>query len=314
MKTTDFRGSQGHPKPHKKMIVRKVIRRSKKFPNFLSIYSQERNFEKMKIPTAFIASIGKVLPDKVILRSWLGRVWHVEVNKEENGVFFLNGWKELVKDNSVEHEDLLVFRYNGDNIFDFSLFGKSKCEKEECEEMEERVPEMEGAERVPEEGEEEDDDNSDHDYGYDVEEEKPFRKRRCREKKGGFRADAGFKAEGSYGKNNTVKTAELKPEKYVHSENPYFITRVRIWMEHLLHIPKDWMKEQKIAIRGKVTYLSPEGRQWPGKVILWNNGRTWIDGWGDFCKANRIRQDDCCICELMQDHRGNILQVHIVRV
>ncbi|KAF5727231.1 putative B3 domain-containing protein [Tripterygium wilfordii] len=317
------------------MNVCENIRSYEKFPTFFKVYLLEHSSERMKIPNAFIARIGLVLPEKVILRFPPGRTWHVKVIEVENEFFFGKGWKEFVKDNNVEHEDFLFFKYNGRNMFDFKLFGKSGTEKLERDEVEEMVIEEEEKEEV----EEEDcDDESDHDYDYNEEEEEDTEeekvemeeeedneeeeakssRKRSKEMIGEFKAHIGLNSGAGFRENTTVKTEEIDEsepelEGYAHLRNPYFVTKVRMWNENLLLVPHDWMRKHKITLRGKVTYLGPQGRQRSGTVVEWTDGRRWINGWGDFCKANNIRLNDSCICELLPEQRGNVLRVHIVQ-
>ncbi|XP_038682300.1 B3 domain-containing protein At5g18000-like [Tripterygium wilfordii] len=169
------------------MKLGKKTRSKEKFPRFFKIYLQEHSCERMQIPSAFVARIDRNFPENVILRSSRGRIWLVKVIKVENDVFFEKGWKEFVKDNSIEHKDFLEFKYNGGSMFDFTLFGNSQCEKKE------------------EEVEEEEEEDCDHDYDYDGEEEeeeddkededeeetKFSRKKRGQERIGAFKARVG---------------------------------------------------------------------------------------------------------------------------
>ncbi|KAK3005016.1 hypothetical protein RJ639_016133 [Escallonia herrerae] len=52
--------------------------------------------------------------------------WPVTIN----GSFFENGWTEFAEDNGVEEGYFLVFRHEGDMVFDVVVFDQSTCEKE----------------------------------------------------------------------------------------------------------------------------------------------------------------------------------------
>ncbi|KAF8405107.1 hypothetical protein HHK36_010005 [Tetracentron sinense] len=86
---------------------------------------------RVRIPPAFIKHDNGVVSGKAILKDPLGRFWHVEVEKVQNDFFFKNGWQGYVKDHSLELGDFLIFRYNGNSLFDVKIFGRTGCEKEE---------------------------------------------------------------------------------------------------------------------------------------------------------------------------------------
>ncbi|KAK9287039.1 hypothetical protein L1049_015447 [Liquidambar formosana] len=103
------------------------------YPDFYKVYVPDHSSQRLHIPQAFIAHLnGKRLPEETILRSRHGRtLWHIEVSQVEEGVFFQNGWRSFVTDNSLELGDLLTFRFDGVGAFYVTVFGKSNCEKEE---------------------------------------------------------------------------------------------------------------------------------------------------------------------------------------
>ena len=69
------------------------------------------------------------MPKNAVLTNHVGSLWHVIVDYIDGKVFFLNGWKKFVKDNSIESGDLLIFRYNGQCAFGVKVFGQDACEK-----------------------------------------------------------------------------------------------------------------------------------------------------------------------------------------
>ncbi|XP_057965090.1 B3 domain-containing transcription factor VRN1 isoform X2 [Malania oleifera] len=111
--------------------VKKKKTPSKNCLSFFKVYIPAHSSERLHIPEGFIANLNGVLPNKTILRDHLGRLWHVEVAIIENVIYFQKGWQRFVKDNTLELGDFLLFRYNGDYIFDFKILGKNGCEKDE---------------------------------------------------------------------------------------------------------------------------------------------------------------------------------------
>ncbi|KAL5778387.1 hypothetical protein ACOSP7_011313 [Xanthoceras sorbifolium] len=106
-----------------------AYRPNKRFPQFLKLHSPEHTSHRLHVPDDFVTFCNRLLPKKAVLSNDMGKVWHVDVNHVDNGVFFLDGWRKFVKDNSLEGGDLLVFKYNGDCGFSVKIFGSSACEK-----------------------------------------------------------------------------------------------------------------------------------------------------------------------------------------
>ena len=82
------------------------------------------------IPKTFSDNLKKKLPQSATLKGPSGLTWDVELTTNDDTMFFNHGWKNFVKDHSLEETDLLVFRYNGWSQFDVLIFdGKNLCEK-----------------------------------------------------------------------------------------------------------------------------------------------------------------------------------------
>lgn len=84
-----------------------------------------------RIPPAFVKEFRGNIPNEVILRDVRGKHCHVGLEKVERDVLIKNGWQEFVRDHSVALGDFLVFSYNGNALFDVSIFGRSGCRKDE---------------------------------------------------------------------------------------------------------------------------------------------------------------------------------------
>lgn len=61
-----------------------------------------------------------------MLRSGSGKIWPVNIN----GRRIVDGWTEFVKDHDLHEGDILVFRHEGDMVFDVIIFEPSACERE----------------------------------------------------------------------------------------------------------------------------------------------------------------------------------------
>ncbi|KAK7291147.1 hypothetical protein RIF29_06061 [Crotalaria pallida] len=84
----------------------------------------------LALPKTFSDNLKKKLPENVSLRGPSGVVWNAGLTTKDDVVHFMNGWKQFVKDHSLKEDDFLVFKYNGESLFDVLIFdGGSFCEK-----------------------------------------------------------------------------------------------------------------------------------------------------------------------------------------
>uniref|UniRef100_A0A2C9TZZ9 TF-B3 domain-containing protein n=1 Tax=Manihot esculenta TaxID=3983 RepID=A0A2C9TZZ9_MANES len=87
----------------------------------------------LAIPENFTRNLPRKLPNTVTLKSPSGIKWEIGLTANDNSLFFEHGWKEFVKYHSLEENDILVFKYNGESHFDVLMFnGWSMCEKTAC--------------------------------------------------------------------------------------------------------------------------------------------------------------------------------------
>ncbi|KAK6916500.1 B3 DNA binding domain [Dillenia turbinata] len=91
-------------------------------PHFfkLMIHSLTRN--RMRIPPYFLKHILGDLSENATLTGPLNRSWNVKLRQDENSMFFVEGWKEFLRDNSLGDNEFLVFRYDGDMHFHVEIY------------------------------------------------------------------------------------------------------------------------------------------------------------------------------------------------
>ncbi|XP_077224922.1 B3 domain-containing protein REM10-like [Tasmannia lanceolata] len=87
------------------------------------------SFQKISIPIAFHKYLVGEKSDIAILKSPLGKSWSVKVKGCINGVFFEKGWEDFVAEHSLCSGDILVFQYEGNMVFNVTVFDKTACEK-----------------------------------------------------------------------------------------------------------------------------------------------------------------------------------------
>ncbi|TXG67146.1 hypothetical protein EZV62_008421 [Acer yangbiense] len=277
------------------------------------------------IPNAFVTLCNRLMPKNAVLSNHMGSWWHVIVDYIDGRVYFLNGWKKFVKDNSIESGDKLIFRYNGQCGLSVKVFGQDACEKIENkangtsymnkQEKEEdsymNKVKLEKGEVEKEKNEEtkendiEDKDCDDHgsndsDYKDYIEvfEQMPVHK-----------IGRGYK------RTNDVSLEEVDVPKIILPQNPQFIAKLKVGSNrNLLFVPAEVLKLYQLKLQNLIFFRNKRGMHWPGEVINPRNNQIYIHGWNDFCTANHVSMDDWCICEFPQgnNQEANVIDVHIV--
>ncbi|XP_058731659.1 B3 domain-containing protein REM16-like isoform X2 [Vicia villosa] len=89
--------------------------------------------QQLAIPKTFSDNIKKNLPESVTLKGPGGVLWNIELTTRDHTLYFTRGWQQFVKEHSLKENDFLVFKYNGESLFEVLIFdGKSLCEKAAC--------------------------------------------------------------------------------------------------------------------------------------------------------------------------------------
>ncbi|GAB2277662.1 hypothetical protein Dimus_012367 [Dionaea muscipula] len=87
--------------------------------------------QQLVIPKKFTGNMRYKLPRRVSLKGPSGATWIVQLKADGDDLCFLDGWGEFVKACSLKENDLLIFKYNGNSLFDVLMFdAKNLCEKE----------------------------------------------------------------------------------------------------------------------------------------------------------------------------------------
>ncbi|WCJ19595.1 AP2/B3-like transcriptional factor family protein [Euphorbia peplus] len=81
-----------------------------KTPRFCKILLHDAlRQEKLGIPNRFAKRYGNYLKDKVFLKVPCGTKWQVELLKNDDGIWFEDGWNSFVDYYSLKHGSFLVF-------------------------------------------------------------------------------------------------------------------------------------------------------------------------------------------------------------
>ncbi|OMO74942.1 hypothetical protein COLO4_26418 [Corchorus olitorius] len=88
--------------------------------------------EQLAIPKKFAFKLRNKLPETATLKGPSGLTWSVELTRNGDALFFTNGWAEFVKDHSLEENDLLIFRFNGESSFNVWVYDPSNGTEKEA--------------------------------------------------------------------------------------------------------------------------------------------------------------------------------------
>ncbi|KAL5858066.1 hypothetical protein ACOSQ3_005524 [Xanthoceras sorbifolium] len=84
--------------------------------------------KKLGIPKTFVKKFGDELSTVATLTVPNGRVWKVELMKDERKFWFRDGWHDFVEYHSITTGYFLVFRYGKNSNFHVLIFNMSACE------------------------------------------------------------------------------------------------------------------------------------------------------------------------------------------
>ncbi|CAI8584223.1 unnamed protein product [Vicia faba] len=89
--------------------------------------------QQLALPKTFSNNIKKNLPESVTLKGPAGMLWNIELTTKGDTLYFTHGWQQFMKEHSLKENDFLVFKYNGESLFEVLIFdGGSLCEKAAC--------------------------------------------------------------------------------------------------------------------------------------------------------------------------------------
>uniref|UniRef100_A0A0D3ASD4 TF-B3 domain-containing protein n=1 Tax=Brassica oleracea var. oleracea TaxID=109376 RepID=A0A0D3ASD4_BRAOL len=100
-------------------------------PRFFKVFISHFSSDSMLIPISYYDELPRHLPKTVILQGTGGCLWKVamRLKQEEEEVYLEQGWPKFVKDNALVDGDFMTFVYNGDNIFEVSIYGLDGCKQ-----------------------------------------------------------------------------------------------------------------------------------------------------------------------------------------
>ncbi|XP_010266787.1 PREDICTED: B3 domain-containing protein Os01g0723500-like isoform X3 [Nelumbo nucifera] len=86
--------------------------------------------QQLRIPPNFTRHISKRAAGRAILEDRKGYRWFVKLKQTSSGIYLGEGWQDFLVDHSILDNEFLLFRYDGNLIFNVKIFGKNGCERD----------------------------------------------------------------------------------------------------------------------------------------------------------------------------------------
>ncbi|KAF0894639.1 hypothetical protein E2562_001934 [Oryza meyeriana var. granulata] len=97
--------------------------------SFFRVLLTPKSLERMKIPSSFNQCLQNQPTGMVSLADRGGNTWSAELTSDSEGFSFVHGWKEFVRDNSIQCGQFLVFTYDKLSQFSVTVFDPSGIDK-----------------------------------------------------------------------------------------------------------------------------------------------------------------------------------------
>ncbi|KAK8259178.1 hypothetical protein V6Z11_D13G039400 [Gossypium hirsutum] len=244
--------------------------------------------KKLKIPNKFVKKFGHELSSITTLNVPSGRLWLVELrkeNKRKNNVDDLRATVQSTRDKGIQFNGVELTSAADEGGLNF-LNGTQKNTKEIKQEIEPDIDEYKSLGK------------------FIVKEELPaMNSPRSDHKK---RRDA--TAEG--------KQIALRAAAMFKPDNPFCRVILRpsyVYKGIFLHIPRCFALRYLNGVDGIVTLQVSEGKKWPVRCIYGQSSWKFSKGWAEFVLDNNLDEGDVCVFELIST-KEIVLKVTIFRV
>ncbi|KAH6765031.1 hypothetical protein C2S51_016280 [Perilla frutescens var. frutescens] len=302
-----------------------------------------RFHHQLAIPEKFGQSLKEKLAGTVALKGPSGHVWNVGVMVDGDKLLLKHGWNVFVEDHSLKENDIVIFRYHGNSMFDVMMFDQETlCEKSASyfvKKCDHSSIDDRGTKRMRSFGGLDlDDTNILEDVANchraktpitnDAARTPPSRTQPARSTTKGQRGTKKSK-QGSSGayplqlKSRRREVTEEEKEKVKRmaveaaSTDNSFIVVMRashVYKGFFMSIPAEWVKVH-LPTRSQNVELRVGDNKWQAKYLFKGYGGGLSGGWKNFVLENFLEESDVCVFDLESVTRDVfILDVKIFRV
>ncbi|KAL2934864.1 B3 domain-containing transcription factor VRN1 [Bienertia sinuspersici] len=291
-------------------------------PCFFKLMLSPSQFKKLRIPKLFAKIVlrNELINSVATLTVPTGEARKVALVKEDNELWFRDGWQDFVEYFSIHYAYFLMFKYEGKSNFNVHIFDKSACEiSYPCNTQnstslghDHELPchnvinlDVDDDNEEPEMLHKPSDINKKKSkveviqIATDDEEEQVNHVKECTP----FEFPNWMKKYEGLIKAVT-DAGNLLPE------NPFFLAAIKPYVLHKGNIPKPFGQEH-IGHETKVIKLEAyDGRQWKVKCNKDATKYSLRGGWKIFAQEIGLQVDDICVFELI-DAKKYVLKVHV---
>ncbi|XP_004305403.1 PREDICTED: B3 domain-containing transcription factor VRN1-like isoform X1 [Fragaria vesca subsp. vesca] len=307
-------------------------------PQFFQIILEDTSRDiKIRIPKKFVMKYGQDVSNSARLKLPSGAEWQVELTRCNGKVWFEKGWPEFSKFFSLDYGNFLVFRYEGNSVFQVCIFDRTATEIDYPIAM----PGMEETDHEDEEGD---------DISIEILEDSPLVPRpEVKREKSPLPCPPSYKKMRTSWSDKTVETmsendvggssptrkclnrtledlgefqslnndekarALLGADGFI-SEKAHFkvVMQPSYVQQSYLGLPAKFFKENQIKAAAYVTLRVSNGKTWSVKFNYEQSKATLQHGWLAFVKDNCLKVGDVCVFVLIKDI-NLLFQVEIFR-
>ncbi|XP_074309185.1 B3 domain-containing protein Os01g0723500-like [Silene latifolia] len=98
-------------------------------PSFFQLYVPKKNSINLRIPPAFIKNFQGKIPLNISLKNMSGLVWPAKLSYIDDHLHITSGWKDFVKEHSLNNGDFVVFHFVPGSTFLVMPFDADGCSK-----------------------------------------------------------------------------------------------------------------------------------------------------------------------------------------
>ncbi|XP_017974378.1 PREDICTED: B3 domain-containing transcription factor VRN1 isoform X5 [Theobroma cacao] len=286
--------------------------KSKK-PHFFKVLLRDAiEHGKLKIPAQFVKKYGSEIPSPIFLMVPSGAVWQVELTKSNAEIWMQGGWRQFVEHFSLQLQDFVVFRYEGNGLFNIIIFDKGASEIQYPINSSQAgnlnfTGESQGL------ASEEDGDTS-----VEILDDMPPSKKR-REKsplqcnEGDDNSVEICRKMRIYSNTNRTESKEVEDsyQSLVFMQVHFPALTTNLQLKNLKNpklLPFGFAKRYMPGTR--MVILQVAGRSWHVKLKSYPSRSFLTSGWSLFAKENALQANDICVFELINSSNA-VLRVYI---
>ncbi|XP_011083780.1 B3 domain-containing protein REM16-like [Sesamum indicum] len=296
--------------------------------------------QQLAIPKKFANNLREKMAGTVALKGPSGHEWSVGLVTNGDMLLLGHGWKAFVEDHSLEENDILIFKYNGNSRFEVLMFDQaSLCEKttsyfvKKCEHTESARGNKRGRsleESFDETNQSPDDVADDHRAKKprsDAAQTPPSRiqpsRSTSRSRRGIKRGKRGSRAAHPLQlKSRRREVTEEEKQRAQQmavaetSENSFIVVMraSHVYRGFFMSVPAEWARRH-LPNKSHDIELHANGNVWIAKYHYKGYGGGLTGGWKNFVMENFLEESDVCLFDLISGtDDAIILDVKIFRV